>query len=165
MPLRSQFACLLTALFAMLVGVSTYQHSSAGEGRTLAWLELPVARDYYEDDLRREKELAKFDGVLLARSEERYAIVIQLSEGRLSLFEAAAAFKRLNSLPSPSNHNCLWAFPGASDDERVCRQVICWLAVNTYQLPPSQRQIVLDRLEAELRDQLKCAGTVVLPGV
>ncbi len=164
MPLRAQFACFLTCLFAVLVGVTAYRQSSTGAVRTLAWLDLPGARDYYDDDLRRQKELDRFDGVVYARVQERYAIIGELCAGRMTLFEAAAQFKRLNAQPNPSTFKILSLFPGATDDERVCRQVLAWLAGNIEQLPSCQRQSVLDRLEAELREHIACVGPVELPG-
>jgi hypothetical protein len=165
MPLRAPFACLLGVLSALLLGVALYQHSHAAEaGNTLSLAEMSLIRALYADDARQEHELSQFDGVLIARCEKRQAIIDQLTAGRISLFEAAAEFKRLNAQPNPSQYRFFKELPGDSDDERTCWQVISWLDVNSRHLPPSQQQLLLDRVKAELREYKACNGTVILPG-
>ncbi len=165
MALRAPFACLLAGLATLLSGVAAYQVANAREedGRELT-LPLFVARNFYSDDLRRQEKLNHFQGVLAARVGERRRLIERLAAGRITLFEAAAEFKRLNALPQPSAFDILELFPGASPNECVCRQVITWLTSNLRDLPPSQRQLVLDRVEADLRDHIARNGTVILPG-
>jgi hypothetical protein len=161
MPYRAHFACLLGALFAMLVGVSAYQ---LGHAKSKPSPRLAAIDDCYTAEERRQEELYRFDGVFIARSARRKAIVEEVRDGKLSLFEAAAEFKRLNNLPRPTKLDPLYPFPGKSENEKVCRQVITWLYSYVQDLPPSQGQAVLERAEAELRDHLARNGTVILPG-
>jgi hypothetical protein len=80
----------------------------------------------------------------------------------MSLFEAAAKFKRLNREPNPSPHRMENFFPGASDNERLCRQVIEWL--RHQPMPSKQREQALAQAEADLLDHLCChGGQVILP--
>jgi hypothetical protein len=161
MPYRAHFACLLGGLFALLVGVSAYQ---IGHAKKTPSPRLPALDDSYSELERRQDELTSFDGVFIARSAQRKAIVEEVRDGKLSLFEAAAEFKRLNSLPRPTKMDPVYPFAGKSENEKVCRQVITWLHSYMDDLPPSQREVVLERAEADLRDHLARNGTVILPG-
>jgi hypothetical protein len=165
MPYRAPFACLLGALSALLVGVALYQGAHGkGEVSSLSFAEWSLIRAIYADDVQHYEDLNRFDGVMLGRCEERSVICDQVAAGRMSLFEAAAEFKRLNRKPRPSTYDPVAAMPGDSDNERVCWQVIAWLEGSTRQLPPSQREAVLERAKADLREQLACHGGVTLPG-
>ena len=165
MPYRAPFACLLGVLSALLIGVALYQHSHAGQtANSLSLAEMSLMRALYADDARQAHELSQFDGVLIARCEERQAIIDRLAAGRISLFEAAAEFKRLNAQPNPSAYRFFKELPGDNDDERTCWQVISWLEANSRQLPPSQQHLLLDHVKAELREYKACYGTVVLSG-
>jgi hypothetical protein len=165
MPFRAPFACLLGALSALLLGVTVYQHSHAqGASDSLSVAECTLIRALYADDAQQQYELSRFDGVLIARCQERQAIIDQLTAGRIGLFEAAAQFKRLNAQPNPCSYNFVQKLPGDSENERTCWQVISWLEGNARQLPPSQRQLVLDRVKADLREHRAHNGTVILPG-
>jgi hypothetical protein len=163
MTFRAQFACLLGGLFALLVGVSAYQYAHAAQDRGSSWPKLPVPDDPYSEAERRWEELCRFDGVLIARMAERRELVHQVRDGQISLFAAAAEFKRLNSLGNPSKFDPLLTFPGASQNEKLCRQVIVWLQQEMDGLPPRQRQLIIDRLEEDLCDHLGRNGTVILP--
>jgi hypothetical protein len=165
MPFRAPFACFLGALSALLVGVTLYQRSNAkDEVSSLSLAEWSLIRAIYADDVNHHEDLSRFDGVLLARCEERRGICDQVAAGHMSLFEAAAEFKRLNHEPSPSSYDAVGAMPGDSENERVCSQVISWLESTTRQLPPSQRELVIERARAELREHRARNDTVVLPG-
>jgi hypothetical protein len=163
MSFRTQFACLLGGLAALLVGVSAHQITNAKGGAGSWWHGLPDSPDAYSEAERLHERLCRFDGVLTARIHERKEIVDQLRDGKVDLFAAAAHFKRMNHLPNVAQFDPLVAFRGASEDEKVCRQVINWLVAELQSQPPSQRQAVLDRLEAELADHLARHGKVVLP--
>jgi hypothetical protein len=165
MPIRAPLACLLGALAALLIGVNLYQQTHAQRDENgLSPSEWSFIRVLYPDEARQAADMARSEGVLLPRCEQRAKIATQVCEGQMNLFDAAAEFKRLNLLPSPSSYNPIGDFPGDSENERVCWQVISWVKSNTIQMPPSQRQAVLDRLTADLMEHLACNGTVILPG-
>jgi hypothetical protein len=106
-----------------------------------------------QDD-RIEREVAACD----RRSEARRRIALDLAAGRLTLLEAAEHFRDLNeAYPGFSWIQFRDHFPGSSDDERHCRQVIKFVALES---PPGQAAAP-GRLEAELRGHLR-RGTLKL---
>jgi hypothetical protein len=103
---------------------------------------------------RIEREVAACD----RRSEARRRIARDLAAGRLTLLEAAEHFRDLN-LTHPDFH---WGqfrhqFPGSSDDERHCRQVLKFVALEGE----PGRAAARERLEAELEGHLR-RGTLRL---
>ncbi len=164
MAFRTQLACGLAMLCAALVGVSAYQcsHRTKVCG---AMSEPPEeVRKFASDIAERHDYLCRFDGKALARIHTRRGIIEELAAGRMTLFEAAAQFKRLNSEPNAVKTDVLHLFRGATDNERLCRQVITWLDTITHEMSESQRQQVLGQAEAVLRDHLaQHGGQVVLP--
>jgi len=55
-------------------------------------------------------------------------------------------------------------FPGNSEEERYCHQVLEWARVRGQPWPPSQLELLLCRLEAELDEHLAAHdGQVELP--
>jgi hypothetical protein len=164
MPFRTQFACLLAMLFAMLVGVSAYQYCHPNQGRKDISEPSTDVEKFANAEMDRQEKLSRFEGAVLIRIKTRRQIVDDLAAGRMGLFEAAAKFKRLNSEPNPGQINVLRFFRGTTDNERVCWQVITWLDSATHQMSSSQRQVVLAQAEAELREHMACnGGNVTLP--
>jgi hypothetical protein len=99
---------------------------------------------------------------IAARCTEKHRLAAEVIEGRLGLLEAARHYRDLDEQPPPFHweqfrHN----FPGRSDDERHCRQVIAFVRGT---LPEHQRAdpAVVARLEAELED-LRRQGDLRLP--
>jgi hypothetical protein len=81
--------------------------------------------------------------------------------GRLTLLEAAARFQAI-TLSRPAHMPVsLAGYPGGSDEERFCRQVIAY--VESLLEDVSERRAVVVRLNCELRAHLAIFGTVVLP--
>jgi hypothetical protein len=103
--------------------------------------------------------------------EGRQQITSDVIDGRLSLLEAAAAFRDLN-LESPA---LVVTYPGSSEGEKACREVIAWVRV---ELEARTREsgakksgkgsvdsaAVLARLEAELKAAKGKDGSVHLGG-
>jgi hypothetical protein len=99
---------------------------------------------------------------LLARVAARAVIVEEILAERMSLLEAAACFRDLDHGPPPILWDRFRAFyPGDSDDERHCHEVIENVRVRVEVQGGQGRQQVL-RLEAELRQHLE-RGTLRLP--
>ena len=100
---------------------------------------------------------------LLRRVRDKERLAGEVIEGRLSLAEAAARYRDLDAQPPPPNwEEFRRVYPGASDDERHCRQVIANVRL---ELPfhPDADPALLGRLEAEL-DDLLGRGDFHLPG-
>ncbi len=75
-------------------------------------------------------------------------------EGRLPFLEAAARFRDLNGEnPGFQRERFRQAYPGASDGERCCRQVLARVRLEVQDRPGADPGLP-DRLEAELGDLL-----------
>jgi hypothetical protein len=96
--------------------------------------------------------------VVLLRTEARRAVARDLADGRLTLPEAAARMRDLDR-HAPGFHweGFRFTYAGASDDERHCREAICWVATA---LPPDdpRAEDTVRRLEAELRQHVARGG-------
>jgi hypothetical protein len=166
MALRTLFACGLAMLFAVLVGISAYQSVHRTPVCGVVGEPPEEVRKFASDIAERHDYLCSFDGTAMTRIGKRKEIIGELAAGRMTLFEAAARFKRLNSEPTPGNLDVLRTFRGATDNERLCRQVITWLDSTTHSMTESQRQQVLGQAEAELRKHIaQHGGQVVLPEI
>jgi hypothetical protein len=111
-----------------------------------------------------EPDMSPEDRLRAARSRAaaRCRIVRRLCAHELTLLEAAERFRDLNEAAPEFNwENLRASLPGATDDERCCRQVIHqveqWLSDE-----PSRLVVERQRLEQELRDHLR-RGTLRLP--
>jgi hypothetical protein len=89
----------------------------------------------------------------------------ELLAGRITLPRAAARFRDINAAPGAAGRPLEGNVPGATEEERLCRQVISWAAAQA-ELPrqPGSGLPTRDRLEAELNALLqRNHGTVPLP--
>ena len=128
------------------------------------WPALSSLRAKVRRDLKERDRFASVGQAIDARLGDRRAVMRELRQGRLSLVEAAAAFRDLNERPGvpPSPFRVL--FPGASDEEKLCRQVISWARSEREEETTHEAQERARRLEAELAAILKRRGAVRLPG-
>jgi hypothetical protein len=84
---------------------------------------------------------------------ERQEVVDDIARGRLGLLEAARRFRDCNDGdPAGDLANLRHAFPGASDDEIYCRQVIHYLEGRRTTLDPEGK--LCEGLRAELEERL-----------
>jgi len=125
---------------------------------TLGWLR-------ESDPVEDAKWRALCNGVL-QRGLAKSRLAEDVAVGRLTLLEAAARFRELNSQWPPFDWDT-WRFfrhcdfPGASDEEGLCRQVINCTRSTLWQQPEVADE-VRRRLEAELDQHLR-HGTLRLP--
>lgn len=104
--------------------------------------------------------------VALKRINARYRITDQLLAREITLFEAAAWFRFLNESPSNYPEQTWRLIPGATDEEKLCRQVILWMTNRLAggRQPSAQAEEVIRALEKNLADHLAAnGGRVVLP--
>jgi hypothetical protein len=122
---------------------------------------LPLPDTPFEDERRNEDARAR-SKALDRRSKEKTRIVLDLLDGRLTLFEAAAVFDRLNrefpALPT-------YPVPGDSEGERTCWQVIRWAEVELQSRNAVGREAIIAELAKELKEHKERYGTVLLPPV
>jgi hypothetical protein len=89
------------------------------------------------------------------RAAEKDALAGEVIEGRLPLRQAAALFRDLNARPPAFNWEAFrQTYPGCSDDELNCREVIDFVAQGVMRRPGVDPAVV-GRLEAELRGLLE----------
>lgn len=92
-------------------------------------------------------------------------LVTRLRLGEVSLFDVAAAFRRLGDECGPFPDHSWTLFPGHGRNEKVCRQIICWAeGLLTPIAPESEVRALQERLEDALADHLAKHGKVILPG-
>jgi hypothetical protein len=94
----------------------------------------------------------------------------EVALGLRSLREAAALFRELNRLPPEPEEPTLWSgadpppsFPGRTDEERLCRQVVAHVRVTLRHGAPDRAAAVVARLEAEFWEELRQHGAIRLP--
>jgi hypothetical protein len=97
--------------------------------------------------------------VVQDRIKGKIKVIDRLLAGELTLLEAAAWFRHLNDNPpeAPLDYRTHW--PGGSDGEKLCRQVIYW--VRMRRSPEAEGSA--ERLERELEELLAAGSEVELP--
>jgi hypothetical protein len=86
----------------------------------------------------------------------------ETAAGRRSLVEAAALFRELNRLP-PALQPAEGPFlTGRTEEERLCRQVIGYVANLEHDRSEAAADAAVARLEAELQEELERHGAVRL---
>ena len=97
------------------------------------------------------------EGFVRLETRERTADAV--AAGQIGLIEAAARFRELNATALPSTMTLRDCFPGDSEEERCCRQVIAWVKVHLTQKSATEAERVAQRLEEELSEQLRSAAS------
>jgi hypothetical protein len=102
---------------------------------------------------------------LLSRlTQEKRAVAGRLIAGKITLAEAAALFRAINARRPKTFPLCPEPFPGRTDEERICRQVLAHVAAE-LSLSPGEADPRLDCLEYDLATLLAQDGTIHLPPV
>lgn len=144
-----------TALLALLaLGLPFLAHSLRGS-RVLE-CDDHSREAHWEDELEKAIRLAN------QCTQERARVVLLVSQGRMSLLEAAARWADLNRRPWYDMRLFQEAHPGASDEEKYCRGMIEMVANLLAEQDPCQAEAVRAQLEHELDDHLR-RGPLTLP--
>jgi hypothetical protein len=115
---------------------------------------VPVEEAARETDCRREATLERIDA--------KFLLMEEVTAGRMSLLEAAAHFRALNLAAVGKNWDRYRKeFPGATDEERHCREVLRWVQ-SIEAFDPCLWLAVSTRMERELQAAL-AAGPIRLP--
>jgi hypothetical protein len=110
----------------------------------------------------REEKADRQTAEVVRRQQVRLAVARDLTDGRLTLLEAAARMRDLDRhVPGFYWAGFRRGLPGASDDERHCREAIGWVVAA---LPPDdpRGEGAVRRLKAELLQHL-ARGSLHLP--
>lgn len=113
---------------------------------------------------RNEEESAALDRQCEAvdrRIQAKRRITADSIDGRVTLFEAAALFRRLDAEPPvlPPSPDLL----GDSEEERACLQVIKWARQRLHESYPDGADELVAPFKEELRLHKQLHGKVVLP--
>jgi hypothetical protein len=98
--------------------------------------------------------------VLHRRGQVKENLAKEVIAGRLTLFEAAAQFRRVNRVNPPDQ---LIGYNGDSQEECLCQQVIQFVAGVLSREDADNRDEWCRRLEEELRRYKQQHGKVLLP--
>src|SRR5262249_23603605 len=109
-----------------------------------------------------KQDLERRNAAVIDRITAKDQVADEVIAGRLTLVEAAARFRDLNAVPPDHPDPYRTTYPGGSDREKLCRQVISWVASATGRAQAEARALVAC-LEAELEDLLGRHGTIELP--
>jgi hypothetical protein len=102
--------------------------------------------------------------VVFRRGQKKAEVIEELLRGKLTLLEAAAWFRFLNDNPPDYPARFREAFPGRSDGEKACRNVLQWLsATGCSKGEQKPNPDVLASLHAELDALLAQRAAVELP--
>jgi hypothetical protein len=107
-------------------------------------------------------EVARKVGALDRRIAEKDRLAAEVVGGRLTLLEAAARFRRLNHDDPPAVPLDVY-YPGDSEEERLCRQVIAYVGARLRGCDPDVAGGLLAPYEEELRCHKERHGKVILP--
>jgi len=99
-----------------------------------------------------------------ARIEAKDAVVDRLLGGEIGLVEAAARFRQLNDNPPECPSDFRRVFPGDSDGEKACRQVIAWVQARVRsQRGQAQAEQAEKKYQRELEALLARGCPIELP--
>jgi hypothetical protein len=160
MRLSLRLIALVLAGGALLAAARSQPALTEGLGRALG-----LTGSEEEQETQRRAEMARRNLILIRRHAAKEKVVKAVLEGRMSLLQAARLFQDLDENPADCRNDYRSFFPGRSDGEKLCRQVLEWTQSQMVDAPPSQAAAVLERLQAELQENMdRNGGLVVLPG-
>jgi hypothetical protein len=153
---------LLTAgaLGLVVAGVSV-AHPSWPSDLGLDFWNVPSLKERINHDIHLAAHLEAHDVRILQRIAAKEEIVDDLIGGRISLLDAAAQFRALNAGRRDYLAVIRTTYPGRTDDERMCRNVISF--VESAVTSDEDGRYVVYRLNEEL-NRLLANGDVELPG-
>jgi hypothetical protein len=115
---------------------------------------LPQLERRIADQEKQREEFQKKARVLNVRIAAKEEVIYELMDERTTLLEAAAAFRKLDAESVVFGGKSSDTFPGQTEGERTCRQVIQWVRVQSQDWEPAQAERLVARLEAELESHL-----------
>jgi hypothetical protein len=148
---------------ACLAGVA-YARPALVTDLGLDFWNVPALQARLDQDVRHHRELDAKDVEVLRRIEIKEGVIADLIAGRMSLPEATTHFKVLN-IGRPDYMTIIRAgYPGATDDERLSRNVLAFVEAHLRCRRANDRSIV-ERLTRELERRLARGEPLTLPDV
>jgi hypothetical protein len=131
---------------------------------SLNFAALPECHEVEARQTQRRDAQERRVAIIQARMRAKEKVVHDLLGGRIVFLQAARQFKELNETPITCQDEYRPFYPGNSDGEKVCRQVLQWIEDDLEDLPLSQAQALRGKFEDELADNMRRnGGLVVLP--
>ncbi len=161
MLIGSRFMVLAASVAAVLAGMVLVVPGWLAEtAQTLSRVNTQWVT-FSEEENRRQDLEWKIE-MILDRLKAKEEIIQTLIEERITLVQAAARFRYLNS--QPANFTAVYAqHSGVTVEERNCRQVINWVQAKLNGRPVYGTEDLVDRLERELYQLLRRPGGIELP--
>jgi hypothetical protein len=153
---------LATLLVGCLGAAACYLRPDWAEAAGLDLWNVPAGETRLAAEQQRCAEMDESNGEVLRRIDDKQEVVNALVTGRLGLFEAAARFRDLTPAEGGPRRYLRACYPGANDDERFCREILCWVYGMRTSRGPDVKRLVA-RLEGELHERLRRDGKVALP--
>jgi hypothetical protein len=160
MKVTPQWLLTAAALGLALAGVSVARPSWPADLGVDFW-NVPALNARLKQHQQVAVALEYQDEQVMRRIAVKEVIVHDLIAGRISLVEAAAQFRALNAGRRDYLSVIRATFPGRTDDERICRNVIGFVEAAVEQ--DEDGRYTVHRLNEELW-RLADSGTLVLPG-
>jgi len=152
-----RFLFSLVLLTASLAGASSHPNWLQAFGR-------PGDRQQLEEEIQRQAVIEWRGEVVRRRLAAKRMVARQLIEGQITLFQAAAHFGYLNSMPEDCPNPESSEFLGHSPGEKLCREVLGWAKKEVRPHWSAEAHSLIDQFEAELQAHLAAnGGVVVLP--
>ena len=154
-----------------LVGVRSWVLLTAGAVSLGLVLEMAASKpggrrpeeEWCKEEARHSRIMDEQVHALVLRIRSKSHITDEVIASRLSLLEAAAQFRILNRMPpSVSEEQARSQFAGDTEEERLCREVIHWVATAMRESEPFLSAAVYVHLESQLNDHLQ-RGPLGLP--
>jgi hypothetical protein len=134
---------------------------NGGRGWWGSWSEL---RRQLVETYQRRSEMKYRIEIARRRSEARQQVIQEVIEGRETLLGAAASLRAISATPPDCKPEHPRHFPGGSEEERLCREVIVRVTDEVKLRDPDRADSWAARLETELQEHLRAHnGAVVLP--
>jgi hypothetical protein len=125
---------------------------------------VPELQAHIDQNLQQAEDWDAEDRQVLQRIEIKEKLITQLIDGRTTIPEVAAQFKQLNA--GREDYLALFRkqYPGASDDECYCRNVLAFAESRLHRDGPRGRERT-ERLRQQLDRLLQSRGPFVLRDV
>jgi hypothetical protein len=158
--LRLTFSALFLST-VLATAASVYPEGAVALG--VDFWNLPALERQMAESERYSAELDEWGQAICTRLESKHRVTLDLLAGRLSLLQAAVRFRDLNAGGRHNPADLRNFFPGRSEAERVCRQVVCWVSEDSQATDPEQGLFLHGRLEKELQQLLASGRPISWP--
>jgi hypothetical protein len=163
MRVFSRLVMILGVPAALAVGFSLMPSAWIGGRGWGGWNFSDLRRQLVEAYQRRAEMQYQIE-IANRRTESRRRVLHEVLAGRETLLGAAASLRAIDTTPADFQLEHPKFFPGSSEDERLCREVIVRVTNEVKAKDPDHAASWRARLEAELQEHLRTHnGVVALP--